>query len=507
MANFAFLTFYDKVCLGPRLLSSIIKSEGHKSSLIILKEDSASSIISHKNKNNINYQYYYNGLLRGSMYDINPWTENELNLLYSTLKKQNPDILCISTRSFWTNLGKPIVESIRKILPNIIVVAGGWGPSLEPEKYLEYCDYIGFGEGENMILDIGRAIDEKRNLKHIKNIIHKENGEIKRNEVYPPIHNLDFVKFPDFDPENIYLIENDEILKGKNFHSKKIYDIFVGRGCPMNCTYCMSSKWNMIYKNNYGMDYLKVRLRSPENCIKELESIKTGDLALVRMKDEVFPFIPDWVDKFVELYKEKINLPFFAYLRPEFHPLEMVNKLYDAGLRETGLGIQSGSDKIRRDIYKRMCPNEKVIEFAKILDKKGISYHCDIISHNPFEKEKDLDDTFNFLNLFPFTECKVFKLAFFPGAPIDKMMKEKNPIPEKEHIYRWYSILYCMTTLNSSMRLFAKFIKKYNIFKKIPTILQILFLPALVKEYLYRKRAQKKYKTNFVSIFSIAKEK
>ncbi|MFH1662271.1 MAG: radical SAM protein [Candidatus Falkowbacteria bacterium] len=507
MANFAFLTFYDRVCLGPRLLSSTVKSAGHKSSLIILKEESASSIISHKDKNNINYQYYYNGFLRGSMYDVNPWTENELNLLYTILKKQNPDILCISTRSFWTNLGKPIIEHIRKILPNIIVIAGGWGPSLEPKKYLEYCDYVGFGEGEDMILDIGRAIDERISLKQIKNIIYKNDEKLIKNEVYPPIYNLDNVKFPDFDPEDIYLIENNEILTGKDFHSKKMYDIFVGRGCPMNCTYCMSSKWSMVYKNNYGMEYQKVRLRSPENCIKELQSIKTDNLEFIRMKDEVFPFIPIWVDEFVKLYKEKINLPFFAYLRPEFHSIDMVNKLYDAGLRETGLGIQSGSDEIRKNIYHRMCPNEKVIEFAKFLDKKVISYHCDVISHNPFEKEKDLKNTFDFLNKMPFNDLKVFKLAFFPGAPIDKMLKEKNPVSEKEYIYRWYSILYCMASSNKYMRNISIFIEKHGMFKKIPSVLQILFIQILFKEYSTRRKAKKKYKANFASVFSLAQNK
>lgn len=499
MANFVFLTFYDKVCLGPRILSATVKKAGHKSSLIVLKEDSVRKITKNKNKKtNLNYQAYYKGLLRGCMYDINPWTEKELELLYSQLKEMSPDIVCISTRSFWVNLGRPIVRSLKKMLPHVTIVAGGWGPSLEPEKFLDYCDYVCFGEGENTILDIGKALDKGQKLSNIKNIIYLEGTELKRNPVYNPIKNLDEVAFPDFDPRDVLLIENNQILSGKDFHSKTIYDVFAGRGCPMNCTYCMSGRWNSLYKNTYGVRFPKVRLRSPKRCIEELEIAKSKGVLYARIKDEVFPFNKKWVDEFVFLYKEKINLPFFAYLRPEFHPPEMINKLHEAGLAESGLGIQSGSNQIRRDIYCRKCPNEKMANFAKFLERKKVAFNYDIICHNPFEKTDDLKATFHFLCSLPFANIQVFKLKYFPGAPISRMLKEKKPKAEKETTYRWYSILYCMATENTFMRKLAKFIEKYNLLKKTPCILQLLFIPSLLKVWFSKKQTIEKYKASFV---------
>ena len=138
MANFAFLTFYDKICLGPRILSSTAKSAGHTSKIILFKDESSKYQFLKKNKTKVNYEAYINGLVKGTHYDVDPWTTEEVDHLKSLILKLHPDVLCISTRSFWTNLGETLVASIRDVLPDIPIVAGGWGPSLEPEAYLKY---------------------------------------------------------------------------------------------------------------------------------------------------------------------------------------------------------------------------------------------------------------------------------------------------------------------------------------------------------------------------------
>jgi len=493
MARFTFLTFYDKICLGPRILSSKLKTEGHHSNLIIFKEE-VNKIILRGNNHRVNYEHYHHGFLCGSNYDIDPWTHSEVELLNSLVSDLNPDVLCISTRSFWTELGKSIVESIKNVLPNIPIVAGGWGPSLEPEKYLSYCDYVCFGEGENTILDIGTAIDKGKDFKHINNIIYRDGNGIKRNPAYEPISNLDKIPFPDFDINDTYLITNNQILKGKDFYNEKMYDIFVGRGCPLHCTYCMSGRWSMLYRQHHGFHYPKMRLRSPERCIEELEGIKCNGALFIRFKDEVFPYHRKWLDKFLTLYKNKIDLPFFAYLRPEFHAPEIVEKMYAAGLKTTGLGIQSGSDAIREKIYHRRCSNDSVLTFANLLTSKGIEYHYDVISHNPFETSQHLSETFNFLCSLPFGELKVFKLDFFPEAPIANMLKQMEPIPEEKHVHQWYSILYIMTTKNKMLRRLAILIEKYGLFRRVPYVLQIIMLPYLIEEEVRKLRAKRKYK-------------
>ena len=494
MAKFAFLTFYDKICLGPRILSSVVKEAGHKSDLIIFKGDSGGDIVQDSNNNDsVNFQYFQYGYLRGTNYDVNPWTSREVGLLINLLKGLAPDVVCLSTRSFWTKLGKEIVDSIRLVLPNTPIVAGGWGPSLEPEKYLEYCDYSCFGEGEETILEMGTALDQGLDFKGIKNLVYKENGETISNKAAKPIESLDWIPFPDFELSGKYLIDENTLQTGSEFYNEKVYDVFVGRGCPLSCSYCMSGQWNSLYKEKHEHHFPKTRLRSPENCIAEIEKAKERGALFIRIKDEVFPAKKGWVLRFLDLYKEKINLPFFAYLRPEFHKPEMVDQLVRAGLRTTGLGIQSGSDTIRKEIYNRRCPNEKVKLFAQVLSAKNVEFHYDIISYNPFEKERDLRETFRFLCTLPFSELKVFKLNFFPDAPISKMIETAKPVGEVESVYYRYSILYSLATHNKATRIVSRFIENYGLFKGSTKILQLLFLPALINERIKKAQAKKKY--------------
>ena len=499
MANFLFLTFYDKICLGPRILSSIVKNAGHKSNLILFKEDSSDKIIWGKNKSSVNYEHYKNGFLRGSNYDINAWTDKEIDLLVDLVLKLKPDVVCLSTRSFWTTLGNQIITAIRRKMPKIPIVAGGWGPTLEPEKYLEYCDYVCFGEGEQTIVDIGKSIDNNKDFRNIKNIIYKGGVGTIYNDLYEPLKNLDSVPIPDFNLDNSYLIENNRILKEEEFYNEKIYDVFVGRGCPLKCSYCMSGMWKDLYKK-YGFNCLKIRTRDPKLCIEEIKRAKDNGAVVIRFKDEVFPFNKKWVAEFLKFYKKEINLPFFAYLRPEFHTIEMVEELYVAGLRTTGLGIQTGSENIRQNIYHRKCDNTKIAKFAEFLDVKGINYAYDIITNNPFESERDLKSTFCFLCSLPFADLKVFKIKFFPGAPITNMLKLNNPTSLGDNLYKWYSVLYFMAVRNKMLRKIAVVVEKIGLFKFLPSILQAVMLPYLISEKIKSRKMKKKYKTISASI-------
>ena len=85
MANFAFLTFYDKICLGPRILSSTVKSAGHKSNVILFKDESFKYLFWRKNRTKINYECYINGFVKGMHYDVDPWTSEEVDHLRTLL--------------------------------------------------------------------------------------------------------------------------------------------------------------------------------------------------------------------------------------------------------------------------------------------------------------------------------------------------------------------------------------------------------------------------------------
>lgn len=479
-----FITLYDTICYGTRLLSTLVKDNGVESHLVFLKKEVQNVPIFNKKDEYQTYQYYYNGLLRGSQYAVGPVNKTEEDLLLGLFDKISPSIICLSTRSFAYDICKYLFPKIKKRFPEVPIISGGWGPSLEPEKFLEFSDYVCFGEGEKTILGICDAVKNDKSLKDIPNLIYLKDNRLIRNKVNYAIsvEELNELPFPDFSVDNKYLINGNKLDIGENFYNTKVYDCFATRGCPLNCTYCLSSKYSIIYKQHSGKACPKIRLRDIDIVFEELHQAKARGAKMIRIKDEVFPIDIKWVNEFIDRYPKEIGLPFFAYLRPEFHDTDTIRGLKNAGLFITMLGIQSGAHQMRTEIYKRKLPKDKIIDFARLLERFNIQYTYHFIYRNPFEKENHLEESLDFTYRLPYSSAYIYKLEPFPGTPIKKMIDKVCPTPISNKTADWYAVLHCMSLKNALLRKTSKFIWKHNIFKRNPVLLTMLFLPSLIIE-------------------------
>ena len=72
--------------------------------------------------------------------------------------------------------------------------------------------------------------------------------------------------------------------------------------------------------------------------------------------------------KFVNLWKEKIKLPFWVETRPEFVTEEKAELLEEAGCVSVSVGIESGDYEVRKMIN-RLMADEKIINAFKVLKK------------------------------------------------------------------------------------------------------------------------------------------
>ena len=487
MKRIVFITLYDTVCFGTRLLSSLVKECGFKSHLIFLKQTNYIPLFRKKDKKNP-IQFIYNGLLRGGQYTVDPVTKTEMQLLLKTLERISPSVICLSTRSFAYDICKNIVPKIKERFPKVPIVGGGWGPTLAPEQFLAFCDYVCFGEGEKTIVNICECLQTKRNINSVPNLIYYNgDGRIQRNKVENPLTVEEIDKLPLYDYfsfENKHLISNNRICSGKETINVKIYDCYASRGCPFNCTYCLSSEFPKLYKTYSGKVCPKYRLRSIDAVMNEIQYAKDQGAIFIRIRDELFSIRPDWVDQFIQRYDKQIGLPFFAQLHPEFHDADTIKRLKDIGLLNTTIGIQSGSHKIRYSIYRRRLPADRIIAFAHLLQKLNIQYVYHFIYQNPFEREKHLDESLNFTYKLPYSSTFIFKLEPYLGTPIKKLIEREQPVPIPDNVSTWYAILHCMSLKNKILRTLSKHIRNRNLFITEPNILCILFIPSLIKEYL-----------------------
>ncbi|MBI4743363.1 MAG: radical SAM protein [Actinobacteria bacterium] len=477
MAKVVFVSLYNKEALGIRYISSFLKKHNHQVSLVFFKRYCQTLKKDFKNPVKEEYHTMIDNCGRDLILAYNtPIEETEISLLINLLKEINPDLIGFSLTSVVLQTAVRLTELIRKEL-DVPIIWGGIEPTIEPDYCLKFADIICRGEGEEAVLELVNALDSKEDYSQINNLWFKKGSEIIKNPARPLIRDLDSLPFADFDYEDKYFIEDNKIFKEESAAEdlSDSFEIITSRGCPFGCTFCCNSQLRALYPRQ---KYL--RRRSVESVIEELKLIKGKRQPMyIHFHDDVFTFDKNWIDHFADLYKKEINLPFWCNVHPKYTQNEIIITLKKAGLYGMTCGVQSGSDYINREVFKRKERNEDVIACARFLDGLGIKYNFDLITNNPFESEEDCRKTLDLLLELP---CPVrlnnglSKLSFFPGTKIKEMLEEKG-IDKKvdEKMYAFYNRLYLLTALPLS-RTFIKGLSKSRFFKENPYFLQIFLL-------------------------------
>lgn len=463
------ISFYDRVSVSTRALSSVLRKAGHRPYLIYFKDDRA-VIKDSMDDSSEYYQMIINNKFVGCGEDVNPPVESEFKLLAEKVLEINPEVIAISARSVAKELSKKVTHLLRGVLPNALYIGGGFGPTIDPEAFLEFLDFVCLGEGEQAILDMVLS----KNLKQLDNVAWLENGQFRYNKLAKGAV-VDELSYPDWDLEDKYLIEDEKVTPMEDAYDVKTYDIFASRGCVSGCTYCMACHWDKMYEK-YGGSMPKIRLRSVESVIDELLIAKEKyDLENIRFMDSIFGYNKKWLFEFLDIYDEKIGLKFFCHLDERYIDEERIKRLKASGINFTTVGIQSTNKKIRYEIMNRNVSNDSLVKYAETLVNNGIKLKYDIIGWNPFESNETLREGVDFLKRLPKGErTVVFKLNIFPGSTLSSIYEQKKPKALSNKEYEYWAWIYQMILRSKEAEQIADFVLKYNSFKDNPRILREL---------------------------------
>lgn len=457
MAKVTFITLYDQLSRGIRVMSKVLREAGHDSDIIYFKISSFAHVKLKEyspDQNPFRMDSMYNGELCIRNIDIHTlWTSTEVNLLIGQIKKSDPDIIGFSCRSFFDQYSLPLLKRIKQAFPVKVVVAGGFGPVLDPELYLSQVDFVAFGDGEDTILAMANTFDTKQDMKAISNLIYFVEGKVVRNPVRPLSRSLDEYPFPDFDDIFCY-IENDECSSSYPYedNESRNYLILAGRGCPESCSYCSAHQWRKLYKN-YGHTIPSYRRRSVENILKELRIAKEQGYVDIAFIDSYLTGPKSFLLELFHRYKVEIGLPFSAFfstMQLIIFP-EILDAACDAGLKKVIVGVQHGSQGFRHKYFNRnLISNEQILDVAQMFHERKVVVEFHLISGIPFETDESLDESFLFVSKLPmqYSNININRLVVLPHSPLERLMEEKN-LPKYDYPSRWYliGILYYIRTM------------------------------------------------------------
>ena len=363
--------------------------------------------------------------------------QKTFDLFRDFIKEKQFDLIGLGFMSHHWDIYVELSKVIRETLPNCKIIAGGvhaWHVS--QSDTLKHCDYICAAEGEELYSSLIDHLSTKPDVAPIAipGLIEKHEGQIHGKKIVhtpvKPYMPMDQVPFPTYGDKKTYsitainsdnpILTNEDVLVNEQWAF-----VHIGRGCVFRCTFCI----NAIHKDP------TVRLRSVDRVIEEIKYMlsKCKNIKTIFFEDEIFPVRGAFLKEFCEKYKKEINIPFWVCLYPHMLSEEKLKMLKDAGLIEITMGLQSGSQRIRNEIYDRKDKNEMILKENAILAKHNVMTYYDLIIRNPWEEEKDLSEALDLIHQLkrPFY-LKIYTLAYYPNHPITtRALREKKVDPKE----------------------------------------------------------------------------
>jgi len=238
------------------------------------------------------------------------------------------------------------------------------------------------------------------NLKPIKGLVWRHNGEIVINSDRPFIRSLDDLPLPRHDllPLDKY---RAPLVRGPYAF------VVTSRGCPGGCRFCIK---HVSYGN-------AVRFRSPENVLAEIEQLVSLGMRNIHMYADLFTLNRDHVMGICrEILSRGLKVRWTCNSRVDFVDEEMLRAMAHAGCWMISWGIESGDDGMLRRMHKGTTTDqvERALRWAK---RAGIMNWGYFIIGLPGETEESIRRTIDFAKRLPLDLALFHIAAPHPGTP------------------------------------------------------------------------------------------
>jgi len=308
--------------------------------------------------------------------------------LTGRLSELKPDIVGCTAITPSIYIAERSLQLAQQVCPDAITILGGVHATFMYKQVLSeapWIDVIVRGEGEEIIVDLVRAIVDGRWLEQpgtIKGIAYKHGDDIVATPAAPTVKNLDGIN-PDW---NILDWEKYKYIP----LNKRVAIPNMARGCPFTCSFC--SQWK------FWRDY---RVRDPVKVVDEIEQlVNEHDVGFFILADEE-PTINR--RKFNEFCEELIardlpdkvqwgiNTRVTDILREE----KNLKRWREAGLVHVSLGTEAAA-QMKLDRFNKETRVEDNRRAVELLKKADIFVEAQFIVGLENETAETLEETYRF---------------------------------------------------------------------------------------------------------------
>ena len=339
----------------------------------------------------------------------------------------DPDIIGFSVLTNQYKYAIEIAHNIKRYC-DAPIIFGGIHATMDPQETLtQSCvDYICVGEGEESILEF----IQKASPRGVRNIGHKVNGcsVLEPLRPYTDITKLPFKDYQIFDFQKMINAKDGWV------------GLSASRGCPFRCTYCLNHKIMNLYKDQGHLPKCYLRRHTVEQMIEEIEYLLShySGIKMFIFDDDIFTFDKPWLKVFTGRYREVTGTPFVCNAHARIFDDETASCLKGAGCKIVKFGLESGSDRIRRNVLHRFMSNRHIEEAFDTAHRFGLHTSAFVMVGLPHETITDIKETvqllakikpgrFRWSLFFPFVGTRAYEIAMDSGQiDLDKMKDLDN---------------------------------------------------------------------------------
>ncbi len=291
-----------------------------------------------------------------------------------------PDVVAWSvitgSQRAWLDLNRELKQQL-----DFLSLWGGPHPTFFPEFIEEDgVDAICVGEGEEVIVEIAETLERGKAIDGIANLHVDTPQGVVRNPPRPLCQDLDNLPLPDRTILDRY----------PQYRCVSTRAVIASRGCPYSCTFCYNSRLREMYSGTGRY----ARRRSVDAVIDECaRHAEDPWVRQILFKDDLFAHKADFVAALADRWPRKVGLPFSCNVRADRMTEQIADDLARAGLRLVHFGVESGNDRIRREVLRRPISREALIDTARWFRERGVKVYTFNLLGIPGETPREALET------------------------------------------------------------------------------------------------------------------
>jgi radical SAM superfamily enzyme YgiQ (UPF0313 family) len=194
--------------------------------------------------------------------------------------------------------------------------------------------------------------------------------------------------------------------------------IVTSRGCPYSCIYCPVT-------TTIGR---KLRVRSPENVVDEIEFWYRRGYWRFLIADDNFTFYKDRVYGICDQVNRRglrIQLNCHNGVRADRVDRALLERMRASGFQGIAFGVEAGTDRVLRTIKK----GEHLKDITRAIQdacELGFDVALFFLIGSPGETPQDLEESFKIARTYNISDVRFYNLVPFPGTELYQWVSENN---------------------------------------------------------------------------------